>query len=137
MKLWYLSHRRPAKASLSIRAVSPEPSLFAHMMYGGRRRVRPKSDIQSHWIAAHARLKNEFTKDEKYHNLMTWLICMFRAVHGHTNTTSNTIQNGRDVNWTVFSSFAEGCVALTFQYIGIQTAQFLICSLKSTSIFSP
>ena len=44
MRLWYLSHRRPAKAqaSLRIRAVSPEPSLFAHMKYGNRRRVRPK-----------------------------------------------------------------------------------------------
>ena len=34
-----------------------------------------KSDIWSHWKAAHARLKNEFTEDEKYHNLMRWLIC--------------------------------------------------------------
>ena len=44
MRLWYLSHRRPAKAqaSLRIRAVSPEPSLFAHIKYGSRRRVRPK-----------------------------------------------------------------------------------------------
>ena len=25
------------------------------------------------WMAAHARLKNEFTEDEKYHNLMRWL----------------------------------------------------------------
>ena len=24
-------------------------------------------------MAAHARLKNEFTEDEKYYNLMTWL----------------------------------------------------------------
>ena len=24
-------------------------------------------------MAAHAHLKNEFTEDEKYHNLMTWL----------------------------------------------------------------
>ena len=39
-----LSHRRLAKAqaSLRIRAVLPEPSLFAHMKYGNRRRVRPK-----------------------------------------------------------------------------------------------
>ena len=43
MRLWYLSYRRPAKAqaSLCIRAVSPEPSLFAHLKYGSRRRVRP------------------------------------------------------------------------------------------------
>ena len=42
--IWYLSHRRPAKAlvSLRIHAVSPEPSLFAHMKYGSIRRVRPK-----------------------------------------------------------------------------------------------
>ena len=44
MRLWYLSHRRPAKAqaSLHICVVSPEPLLFAHMEYGSRRRVRPK-----------------------------------------------------------------------------------------------
>ena len=44
MRFWYLSHRRPAKAqaSLRIRVVSPEPSLFAHIKYGSRRRVRPK-----------------------------------------------------------------------------------------------
>ena len=37
-RLCYLSHRRPAKtqASLGICAVSPEPSLFAHMKYGSR-----------------------------------------------------------------------------------------------------
>ena len=43
MRLWYLSHRRPAaKAQASLRAVSSEPSLVAHMKYGSRRRVRPK-----------------------------------------------------------------------------------------------
>ena len=44
MRLWYSSHRRPAKAqaSLRIRSVSPEPSLFGHMKDGSRRRVRPK-----------------------------------------------------------------------------------------------
>ena len=77
MSLWHLSHKRPAKAqaSMSIHAVSPEPSLFAHMKYGSRRRVRPKSDICPHTMAAHARLKNEFTGDEKYLILMRWLIC--------------------------------------------------------------
>ena len=44
IRLCYLSHRRPAKAqaSLCIRTVSPEPSLFAHMKYGSRWRVWPK-----------------------------------------------------------------------------------------------
>ena len=43
MRLWYLSHRWPAKAQVSLRihAVSPEPSLVAHMKYGSGRRVRP------------------------------------------------------------------------------------------------
>ena len=30
-------------------------------------------------MAAHARLKNEFTEDKKYHNLMTWLIYLGRV----------------------------------------------------------
>ena len=44
MRLWYLPHRWLAKAQVSLRkcAVSPEPSLFAHMKYGSRRRVPPK-----------------------------------------------------------------------------------------------
>ena len=44
MRLWYLSHRRPAKAQarLRIRAVSPEPLLFAYIKYGSILRVRPK-----------------------------------------------------------------------------------------------
>ena len=43
MRLWYLSHKRPGKAqaSLPIRAVSPEPSLFAYIKYESERRVRP------------------------------------------------------------------------------------------------
>ena len=76
MRLWYLSHWRPAKAqvSLRIRAVSPVPSLFVHMKYGRRRRARPKIRHLANWMAAHARLKNEFTEYEKYHNLMTVII---------------------------------------------------------------
>ena len=79
-----LLYRRPAKAQASLRkrAVSPEPSLFTHMKYGRSRKVNQKSQDersdkksvkQPHWTAVHARLKNEFTEDEKYHNLMTWL----------------------------------------------------------------
>ena len=39
-------------------------------------RSNHKSDIQPHWMVAHARLKNEFTEDEKYHNLPIWLISL-------------------------------------------------------------
>ena len=54
MRLWYLSHRRPAKAqaSLRIRAVSPEPSLFAHMKYGSRWRVIQTSSPTG-WLRMH------------------------------------------------------------------------------------
>ena len=31
-------------------------------------------------MAAHARLKNEFTEDEKYHNLIRWLILFYHRV---------------------------------------------------------
>ena len=44
MRLWYSLHLWPAtaQASLRIRAVSPEPSLFANVKYGSRRRVLSK-----------------------------------------------------------------------------------------------
>ena len=71
MRLCYVSHMRPVKAqaSLRIHAVSPEPSLFAYIKYGRRRRIRLKF---RHKMAAHAHLKKEFTEDEKYHNLIRW-----------------------------------------------------------------
>ena len=71
LRLWYLSLRRPAKAQASLRicAVSPEPSLFAHMKYGSSRRVWPKI----RHLAAHVHLKKEFMEDEKCHNLSRWL----------------------------------------------------------------
>ena len=49
MRLWYLSHRRPAKAQarLRIRTVSPEPSLFAHIKYGNGRRGPTKTQTTS------------------------------------------------------------------------------------------
>ena len=31
-------------------------------------------------MAAHARLKYEFTEDEKYHHLMSWLISLTKSV---------------------------------------------------------
>ena len=44
MRLWYLSQMRPVKAqaSLRIRAVSLEPSLFAHIKYVSGQSVRQK-----------------------------------------------------------------------------------------------
>ena len=49
MRLWYLSHRKPAKAqaSLHIPAVSPEPSLFAHVSVEVEERSDQKLDILS------------------------------------------------------------------------------------------
>ena len=34
-------------------------------------------------MAAHAHLKNEFTEDEKYHNLMSWLISQVSDEDAH------------------------------------------------------
>ena len=50
---WYLSHRRPAKAqaSLCICAVSPEPSVFASIKYGNRRRIWPNfRHVACRWL---------------------------------------------------------------------------------------
>ena len=32
-------------------------------------------------MAAHERLKNESTEDEKCHNLMSWLVCLLSVVY--------------------------------------------------------
>ena len=34
-------------------------------------------------MAAHVRLKNEFTKDKKYHNIMSWLIWWQKCMYGN------------------------------------------------------
>ena len=42
-------------------------------------------------MAAYARLKNEFTEDEKFHNLMTWLNQVYSNL-----STINTLLTGTD-----------------------------------------
>ena len=69
MRLWYLSHRRPT--SEGIRAVSPEPSLFARMRYGSRQRVQPKNSYLAPLDDCACAFESEFTEDEKCHNLMS------------------------------------------------------------------
>ena len=58
---------------LRIHAVSPAPLLSYTWSMEIEEGSEEKSDIQPHWMAVLARLKNEFTEDEKYHNLMPWL----------------------------------------------------------------
>ena len=36
-----------------------------------------------HWMAVHAHLMNVFTEDEKCHNLMRWLNCVFFFLEHH------------------------------------------------------
>ena len=74
MRLRYLSHRRPAKAqaSLRIRAVSPEPSLFAYLKYGSRLTFRPK--IRHLATVGDCACAFEERVYER-RNLMRWLKC--------------------------------------------------------------
>ena len=58
MRDWMLSHRRPAMAQEEWKQSK------------GPTKHQPS---RPHWIVAHARLKSEFTEDEKYHNLIKWL----------------------------------------------------------------
>ena len=48
-----------------------------------------KSDIFPHWMAALVRLKNDFTEDEKNHNLVSWLIfrCWSEYDNGELSTS--------------------------------------------------
>ena len=38
----------------------------------------PTKSEAFHWMAAHARLKNEFTEGEKCHHLVSWLFCRWK-----------------------------------------------------------
>ena len=65
---------------IGICAVSPKPSLFAHMTYGSRRRADQKqTSSPMGWLRMRV-WRVEFTEDEKYHNLMSWLTWAFIAV---------------------------------------------------------
>ena len=58
-----------------------------------------KSDIKPHWMAVHVRLKNEFMEDEKYHNLMRWLIynLALRLSQGFVRTGTGWFISGNKV----------------------------------------
>ena len=72
MRLWYLSHRRPAKAQAAHSRQSLRCSQTSSKEVDNG--SDQKSDIQPHSMAAPARLKNEFTEDEKYHvvSIINW-----------------------------------------------------------------
>ena len=54
-------------------------------------------------MAAHAHLKNEFTEDEKYHNLMSWLIYL---------TDTDGMANSVDPDQTALSKLlAQTCLS--------------------------
>ena len=49
-----------------------------------------KSDILPHWMAAHARLKNEFKEDEKCHYLISWLNYCYKVLVIRVLTPTST-----------------------------------------------
>ena len=68
----------PAHEIMVLREASAQSRQSLHCSYTWSMKVDKgsdqKSDILPNWMAAHACLKNEFTEDEKYYNLMSWLI---------------------------------------------------------------
>ena len=75
--------RRLRRACASAQSRQSLPCSHTWSMEVVEERSDRKSDILCHWIAAHARLKNEFTEDEKYYNLMTWLnysLCVHKDI---------------------------------------------------------
>ena len=71
-------------------------------------RSNQKSDISLPWMAAHARLKNEFMEDEKYYNLMSWLIFQI---------TNNDVNIRLRVEKVVFNCLSNSSIATYFQYL--------------------
>ena len=76
MRLWYLSHRRPAKATGEPAHSHSLNRAFAVRTHEVWKKTKGPTKNQTFsltgWLA-HARLKNEFTEVEKFHNPMTYL----------------------------------------------------------------
>ena len=70
MRLWYLSHKRPAKAQAHLRSLTRAFTVRRHDVDEGSDQ---NTDLLLHRMAVHAYLRNEFTVGKKYHSLMTWL----------------------------------------------------------------
>ena len=96
-------------------SLSPEPSLFANMKHGSRR--KPKIRHIAHCMAAHTRLKNEFMEDKKYHNLMRW----------HTYSTADENHNEIDVRstFTIQSYVRIDRFGIDYQSVIDQSYQFI------------
>ena len=68
-RLWYLSHRRPVKAQVSLGIRTTAFAIRTHKLWKQMKdQTKTQTASPTGW-----RLKNEFTEDEKYHNLMRWL----------------------------------------------------------------
>ena len=111
MRLRHLSHRRPVKvqASLRICAVSPEPSLFAHMKYESRGRVRPKKQASSPtgWLRMHGWRKS-LRSGKKYHNLMSWFNYTSASLwHGSLQHEFGYSSPGLDPKWVSETPFLD------------------------------
>ena len=77
MKLWYLSHRRPAKSGepAHARILTRAFAVRIHDVWKKMKGLTKNQTSSPHWMAAHKGLKNEFTEAEKCHNLMRWIKC--------------------------------------------------------------
>ena len=71
MRLWYLSHIQPSKAQASLRSLARAFAVRTHEVWKQTKgRTKNHTSSPTGWLRM--RLKNEFTEDEKCHNLMRW-----------------------------------------------------------------
>ena len=92
-------------------------------------------------MAAHAHLKNEFTEDEKYHNLMTWLIYLsgFEQDTDHKNVPATSSRYWGSI-WRKVSSryttipYPMGVVVTNSWCIMLTQRQFLLVKCLHTYI---
>ena len=109
MRLWYLSYRRTVKgqARLRICAVMPEPSLFAYIKYGSRRRVWPKIRRVAPVDCCARMFEDEFTEGHNCHNLMRRLKYLWQFLQKPTILAllDGCMSQGFTSLSTVFQSF--------------------------------
>ena len=92
MRLWYLSHRRPVTAQVSLRicTVSPEPLLFAHKKYGSRRRAQPIRPVARQESSPAIALFPLWSILESYiYSYQTW----FKSIKGFAETDTVKIEH--------------------------------------------
>ena len=141
MRLWYLSHRRPAKVQTSLRicAVSPKPSLFAHLKYGSRQRVRPKNQTSSPtgWLRM---CVWRFSLRRAKSAIISWailysLICSSHCILKDKSSARSTFMPWSSKSFTAKTNFISKCHLQPFNLIELKFHNSHMNNADATWVF--